>query len=74
MSVECAIDRDEQEMLEAIRRTMEETSCPEGLDVCKIVKKSNEDYWDRRMQEAAAYKPGPFVRLLAGFKRYLNSF
>jgi hypothetical protein len=38
----------DEERLAAISRTIDETRCPEGLDVPGLVKSSIEKYWDRR--------------------------
>jgi hypothetical protein len=72
MSVECAIDRDEQEMLEAVRRTREEIKTPEGLNLYESVGKAIEGYWDQREREVAANSKGFFRSAADWIKKYVK--
>ena len=72
MSVECAIDRDEREMLEAVRRTMEETRAPEGLNLYESVGKAIEGYWNQSEREVAANSKGFFESVAGWIKKYVK--
>lgn len=62
----------DEEYMKSIRRTMEETRCPEGLNVYDTVEKAIKGYWNRREQEVTANSKGFFRSVADWFKKYVK--